>query len=78
MGLALLAGLVYMVRRRSKTSDGRDGTQPYLDDKKELDANQKRVHEAFEFAGSNRPLELSEQGLVELEHQLEHSAVELE
>ena len=67
-----------MVRRRSKASDGQDGIQPYLDDKKELDANQKRVHEAFEFAGSNMPLELSEQGLVELEHQLEHSAVELD
>ena len=57
-----------MVRRRSKTSDGQD-------DKRELDANQKPVHEAFELAGSDSPLELSEQGLVELE---DHSAVELD
>lgn len=40
----------------------------YLDNKKELDANEKIVHEAFELARGNRTTELSGQSLAELEH----------
>ena len=85
MGVGVLAGLIYLIRRRlktrsgrdgiqvlpddkkEKTRSGRDGTQAYLDDKKELHANQKIVHENYELARGSRPLELSEQGLVELQ-----------
>lgn len=75
-GLALCAGLAYLIRRRLKTRSGRDGIQPYLDDKKELHANQKVGHQNYELAGDSRPPELSEQGLVELYCPREHSAVE--
>ena len=73
MGLALLAGLVYLIRPRSVTSEGRNGIQAYLDDKKELDVNQKVIR-----VGVSRPLQASEQGLVELQHQESHPAVEID
>ena len=76
-GLALFAGLAYLLRRRLKTRSGPDGVQAYLDDKKELHANQKTVHKNYELAGDGRPLELSEQGLVELQCPSEHSAVKI-
>lgn len=75
VGLALLARLVYLIRRRSKMSDGRDGVSAYLDNKQELDANQKGLHETSEVEGGSRTLELSGQDLVELQHPHEHPAV---
>ncbi|CAD6592455.1 MAG: hypothetical protein ASARMPRED_006297 [Alectoria sarmentosa] len=58
IGLAILASLVYFILRRLKTDE----------DKKELDANEKVVHGAFELERGNRTTELSGQNLAELEH----------
>ncbi|CAD6593532.1 MAG: hypothetical protein ASARMPREDX12_007284 [Alectoria sarmentosa] len=57
VGLAILASIVYFILRRLKT-----------DNKKELDANGKVVHGAFELERGNRTTELSGQSLAELEH----------
>ena len=75
-GLALCVGFAYLIRRRLKTRSDRDGIQAYLDDKKELHANQKVDHKNYELAPDSRPPELSERGLVELQCPREHSAVE--
>ena len=75
-GLALCAGLAYLIRRRLKTRSGRDWIQAYLDDKKELHASQKILHENCELAWDSRPQELSGQGLMELQCLHEHLAVE--
>ena len=78
LGLALLAGLTWLIRRRSNVSDGRNGMQVYLDDKKELDVNQKVFDKVSEVAGDCRPLELFEQGIVELQQSHRHPAVEMD
>ena len=75
-GLALCAGLAYLIRRRLKTRSGRDWIQAYLDDKRELHASQKILHENCELAWDSRPQELSGQGLMELQCLHEHLAVE--
>lgn len=77
-GVVLCAGFAYLILRRLKTRSGGDGIQAYLDDKKELHANQKIVHKKYELAGESRPPELSEQGLVELQCPRERSAVEID
>ena len=76
VGLALCAGLAYLLRRRPKTPSDQHGIQAYLDDKKELHANQKTFHENCELVRDSRLQELSEQGLVDLQCLHEHSAVE--
>ena len=78
MGLALLAGLVYMLRRRSATSDGQDGNQAYRDDNQKLDASHKVVHRTPELVAVSRPFEVPEQGLVELQHPQIPPAVEID
>lgn len=67
VGLAILAGLAYLVRRRSNISDGRDEIAAYLNNKKELGVNQKVVHEMSEIAGGSTTLELSGQSVVEFQ-----------
>ncbi len=88
MGLALLAGFVYLIiRRRSKISDDRDGTSAYLDNKPELDVNPiynhdtskaGRVKTMSELKEGSRIPELSGQSLAELPHSHEHPAVEMD
>ena len=78
MGIAMLAGLVYLIRHRSKLSDRRDGVHVYLDNSMELDTNTRTVHNTFEVTGDSRPVELSEQGLVELQHLHRYPAVEID
>ena len=78
MGLALLAGLVYTIRRRSATSDRRDGNQAYRDDNQNLDGSRNVVHKTPELMAVSRPFEVSEQGLVELRHPQIHPAVEID
>ena len=73
VGLALLAGLAYLLRRPSKTSNGRDEIETYLDDGKGPDMNSKVTQEPSEVSGVSMPMELPEQGLVELQHLREHS-----
>lgn len=73
VGLALLAGLAYLIRRPSKTSNGRDEIETYLDDGKGPDVNLKVTQEHSEVSGVSMPMELPEQGLVELQHLREHS-----
>ena len=78
VGLILLACLAYVIRRPSETSSGHDGVETYLDKRKGLDVNEKVTHETSEVSGDSRPMELPEQGLVELQHLHEHSVVEME
>lgn len=78
VGLALLAGLVYTIRRRSATSDRRDGNQAYRDDNQNLDGSRNVVHKTPELMAVSRPFEVSEQGLVELRHPQIHPAVEID
>lgn len=75
MGLAILAGLAYLIRHRLNLSDRRDGVQAYLDNNMESDTNQRVVRTV---AGDSRTPELSEQGLVELQHPHGHPAVEMD
>ena len=76
VGLVLLAGLIYLIRRSKIRSENRDGIQAYLDNKKELDVAEKVTHGAPELAEDCRPWELSGQGLGESQHPHELSAVE--
>ncbi len=78
VGIAMLAGLVYLIRHRSRFSDRRDGVQVHLDNSMELDTIPRNVHNTFEVAGDSRPVELSEQGLVELQHLYRYPAVEMD
>ena len=78
VGIAMLAGLVYLIRHRSRFSDRRDGVHVYLDNSMELDTIPRNVHNTFEVAGDSRPVELSEQGLVELQHLHRYPAVEMD
>lgn len=73
VGLALLAGLACLIRPRSKTSNGRGGFERYLDDGKGPDVNPKVTQKPSEVSGVSMPMELPEQGLVELQHLREHS-----
>lgn len=68
VSLAILAGLIYLIRRRPAAPDEQDGISAYLDNKGELDVNGKLVHTATEVAGGSRTMELSGQNLVELQH----------
>lgn len=73
IGLALLAGLAYLIRRRSKTSNVRDELETYLGNKEAADVNEKVTQDPSEVSGVSIPPELPEQGLVELQHLREHS-----
>ena len=73
VGLALLAGLAYLVQRRSKTSKGRDKIKTHLDDSEGPDVNQMDTHEILEVSGNSMPMQLPEQGVVELPHLREYS-----
>ena len=75
--LALLAGLVYLIRRRSKIGHSRDEISAYLDNKQELDATEQVVHQKVEVEREIKALKLSNQSLVGLQHPLERPAVEL-
>ena len=76
--LALLAGLVYLKCRRSKTGHGRDEISAYLDNKQELDATEQVVHRKVQVEGEIKALKLSSQSLVGLQHPLERPVVEMD
>lgn len=67
-----------MIRRRSATSDGRDGNQAYRDDNQNLDASRNVFHRTPGLVAVSKPFEVSEQGLVELQHPQIHPAVEID
>ena len=73
MGLALLAGLAYLIRRRPKTSNGMDGIKTHSENRNDMDVNQNITREIYEVSGDGMPAQLPEQGLVELQHLREHS-----
>lgn len=68
VSVALLAGLTYLVRRRSNNSHGQDGTAACLDNTEESNVNQRVVHQVPEIEGGSRTVEPSGQNLVELQH----------
>lgn len=74
---ALLAGLVYLIRRRSKIGHSRNEIQAYLDNKQELDATEQAVHRKVEVEREIKALKLSSQSFVGLQHPLERPAVEM-
>ena len=76
--LALLAGLVYLKRRRSKIGHGRDEVSAYLDNKQELDATEHAVHRKIQVDRENKALKLSSPSLVGLQHPHECPAVEMD
>lgn len=78
VGLALLAGLAYLIRRRSKTSYRRDEIETYVDDGKRPHVNPTVTQEPSEVSGVSMPMELPEQGLVELQHPREYSELGVE
>ena len=76
--LALLAGLVYLIRRRSNISHGRDEISAYLDNKQELDATEQGVHRKVQVERGMKALKISSQSLVGLQHPHERPAVEMD
>lgn len=74
---ALLAGMVSMIRRRSKDSGGSVEVPAYLDGEQELDVTGKKVHRFFELTEESRTPELSRQSLVEMLGQHAYQAVEM-